>query len=311
MRGKSASNGRTGYRLRLTAAAGGIGAVAIVAIMALSSVASAGISTPGVFKGAVWSPSNFIDVSGCAKAAGALPHWSKLTGDGKLASTASAATCSKARGGSTFSSYAETEPELTVKSPVKIPSGTGGVNVTWNIVVAGSDSAAVTSAGACPVAYSYAYSINYGYTWFNYSYSDSYCSVESEIEMFGEAYVQNVTGGTQIYPNNYWDLFNTSGAYYSNYTDKGSYSNSSYWASNYSYAYTSNYSYGPSGSISGTYNPTWFINSTFSHSAKYAVYTYIGAFVYVEVQGYTGHGAASLNGATGPNHVDLQHFAVW
>src|SRR5580693_4092550 len=81
---KRAKYGRSGYRLRLAGTAGGVGAAAIVAIMALSAVASAGVATPGVFKGAVWSPLLYKDVSGCAKASTAPPHWSKLTGDGKM-----------------------------------------------------------------------------------------------------------------------------------------------------------------------------------------------------------------------------------
>jgi hypothetical protein len=297
--------------MRFAATAGGIGAVAVVAIMAFSAVAAAGVATPGVFKGAVWSPSDFKDIGGCASLTGALPHWSKLTGDGKMAAAGAAATCSKARGGSSFESYAESEPELTVQSPVKIPHGLGGVNVTWNIVVAASSTAVVTSSGPCPVAYHYAYSYNYGYTWYNYSYTDSYCSVEAELELYGDSYVINESSGSSIYSTNYWDLYNESGQYYDSYADSGNYSNSSYWASNYSYSYAYNYTYGSTGSISGSYSPTWFINSTFARGVHYKVDTYLGAFVYCTVEGWTGHTSATLNAATGPNHVDLQRFSVW
>jgi hypothetical protein len=279
--------------------------------MAFSAVAAAGVASPGLFRGAVWSPSDFKDLEGCATITGALPHWSKLTGDGKMAAAGAAATCSKARGGSAFESYVESEPELTVLSPVKIPSGVGGVNVTWDVVVAGSDAAAVTSAGPCPTAYSYSYHYNYGYTWYNYSYSDSYCAVQSELELYGDSYVINESSGGSIYSTNYWDLYNESGLYNDSYSYSATYSNSSYWASNYSYHYAYNYSYGPSGSISGSYAPTWFINSTFAHGVKYKVETYLGALIYCVVEGYQGRASATLNAATGPNHADLQHFSVW
>jgi len=298
--------------LRWTAAAGGVGAVAIVTIMALSSVASAGVASPNAFRGAVWSPNLYKDLSGCASARGALPHWSKLTGLGKSSSSVAAATCSKARGGSTFESYAEAGGEVEVQAPVKIPTGTGGVNVTWNIVAAATDSATVTSALVCPVQYSYSAHINYGYTWYNYSYSDAYCEVESEVYMYGYSYLENVSNGNEIGPSNYWvEPYNESGVYYYNDSDVGTYSNSSYWANNYSYTYTYNHTYGPSGSLSGTYTPTWFINGTFTHSSKYEVITYIETEAYVYVEGYAGHGSASFNAATGPNHLQLMPFSVW
>jgi hypothetical protein len=278
--------------------------------MALSAVASAGVATPGVFKGAVWSPNVYKDLSGCASARGTSPHWSKVTGDGKMSAAAAAATCSKARGGTAFESYSSTETEIDVKAPVKLHAGTGGVNVTWNIVLTGSDSATYTVA-TCPTTYSYSYHINYGYTWYNYSYSYAYCSVEASVEMFGDSYVTNTATGASNYSTNYWSTYNDSGVYNDSYNDTGTYSNSSYWSYNYTNVGSYNYSYGPGGSLSGTYNPTWFINGTFVHSSHYVVNTYLYLDVDAEVEGYNGHASAIVNAATGPNHLDLRPFLVW
>jgi hypothetical protein len=308
---KRATPGRSGYRLRVVGTAGGVGAMAIVAIMALSAVASAGVASPGVFRGAVWSPFLYKDQSGCATAGAAPSHWSKLTGDGKMSNSASAATCSKARGGSTFESYASAENEIQVDVPVHLHTGTGGVNVTWSIVASGSDAATYTGL-ACPNTYTYSYNYNYGYTWFNYSDTYSYCSVEAGIDLFGEAYVHDSTTGVSTYPTNYWtSVYNDSGVYNDTYHDQGNYSNSSYWASNYSYSGSYNYSYGPGGTISGSWAPTWFINGTFVHSNKYMVDTYLYLETFATVEGYTGHASATLNAATGPNHADLLPFSIW
>jgi len=310
MRGMSAKNEHSGYRLRLAGRAGALGAAAVVAIMALSAVASAGVATPSAFLGAVWAPNTYKATSACATATISAPHWAKLTGVGKLASSAKASTCPKSKGGTAFQSYADTQGGLTIHAPVKIPTGTGGVNVTWAVVASGALSATYTT-GPCPVTYSYSYHYNYGYTWFNYSYSYSYCSVEATAQIYGEAYVYDMTTGATTYPTNYWSAYNSSGIYNYSYKDTGNYSNSSYWTSNYTYSGSYNYSYGPGGAIAWTASPTWFINGTFTHSHRYLVETYIYLYTYATAEGYVGTASSAVNAATGVNHVDLKPFSVW
>jgi hypothetical protein len=310
MRGKSAKNDQLGYRLRLAGRTGALGAAAVVAIMALSAVASAGVATPSAFLGAVWAPNTYKSTSACATAAVTAPHWAKLTGAGKLSAAAKASTCSKAKGGTAFASYADANGEIQVHAPVKIPTGVGGVNVTWAIVATGSDTATYT-AGVCPVSYSGSYHYNYGYTWFNYSYSYSYCSVEASVSLYGYAWVYDMTTGASSYPSNYWSMYNSSGIYNDTYHYQGNYSNSSYWTSNYSYSGAYSYNYGAGGAQSWVASPTWFVNGTFTHSHKYLVETYISLSCYSTAQGYTGTASCAMNAASGVNHVDLKPFSVW
>jgi hypothetical protein len=280
--------------------------------MALSAAAYAGVASPNVFKGAVYNPSVYRDESGCATSAASMPHWSKVTGVGKLMGSTSASTCSKVKGGSTFGSDAYAEPGITVEAPIHFPTGSGGVNISWSITLVGSDTGTVSGSGACPATTS-VYDYNYGYTWYNATYTDSYCEAIGEVSLYAYSYIENLSGGPGGYSSNYWSSpFNSSGMSVDTYNDSYTYSNSSYWSYNTSYSGNYSYNYGPSGSITGTYTPTWFINGTFMHSAKYLVYTYMDVDTSSYVEGFTGaHATATLNAATGPNHVQLLAFHPW
>jgi hypothetical protein len=305
MRGESAKSGRTNYRRRMVSVATGAGAIALVAVMAMSSMASAG------FPGATWTPFTYKDSEGCATAKGFPAHWAAATGHGKDKLSTSAVTCPAYRGGDKTFSLGDAFGELTVTAPVHLPTGTGGVNVSWSIVGTATDSGGFTGSGACPTVY-YNGSYNYGYTWYNYSDAQADCYAYAEVSLYGEAYLMDLTTNTAFYPSNYWNLYNTSGNENFSYTDTATYSNSSYWIYNYSYSYANNYSYGPSGALAGNMAPQWFINGTFSHSDQYNVITYLEPSTVSEVNGFThGHAASSVNFATGPNHEDLLPFSIW
>jgi hypothetical protein len=297
---------RTNYRRRLVGFATGTGVVALVAVMALSSFASAG------FPGATWAPYTDRSSSGCATAQAYPAHWAAASGHGKFKGDTTATTCPAYRGGAKTESYGDVYGELTVTAPIHLPTGTGGVNVSWNIVVAGSTTGTASTSGGCPVVY-YNGSYNYGYTWYNYSDADSDCGAIGEVSLYGFTYVYDVTTGTYSYASNYWNnAYNTSGIENYSYSDSYTYSNSSYWIYNGSYSYSANYSYGSAGTLSGTYNPTWFVNGTFTHTDKYNVITEIEPSMDAEVYGYaSGHATAALNMASGPNHEDLLPFSIW
>jgi len=310
MRGASARVERTG-RSRY-AAAGGIAAAAVVAIMALSAVATAGVASPNVFKGATWAPSFSKYLSGCGTNVGILPHWSKLTGIAKFKDAASSMTCPASKGGSKTYSSSSASGYLTVMAPVKFPTGSGGVNVTWNLALASATSGGWIGSSACPTVV-YTADYNYGYTWYNYTSVSASCSATGSADIYGYAYVQNLSGGSGAYASNYWSgLYNTSGQYQYNSTYGATYSNSSYWAYNYSYSYAYNYSYGSPGALSGITMPTWFINGTFSSSSKYQVVTYLDVYAGSYVYGYAhAKAAAMVNMATGGNQATLAPLAPW
>src|SRR5579871_1223805 len=150
MRGESERMGRTGYRWRVGALSG-LGALTVASIFALSAVASAGVAHPASFPGAYWSPFTYRDNEGCAQAHAYPAHWAAITGHGSSKGAASAKTCPAYRGGSSVDSFGDVEQELQVWAPVSLPSGSGGVNVSWSLNMAASQTNGLTgSSYACP-----------------------------------------------------------------------------------------------------------------------------------------------------------------
>jgi|SRR5579871_6329227 len=313
MRGESARMGRMGYRWRVGAMSG-LGALALASIFALSSVANAGIAHPNSFPGAYWSPFTFRENEGCAQAHAYPAHWAATTGHGSWKGAVSAKTCPAYRGGTNVESIGEVEGELNVYAPVSLPSGSGGVNVSWNLNVAYSDSGGLSGTNySCPQTI-YAYNYNYGYTWFNFTEVFANCEAGANADIGGFAYLYDQTTSSYYYPSNYWaGVFNDSGTENYSFSYSYTYSNSSYWAYNYSYSYALNGTFGSAGSFSGTLAPQWFINGTFSSTDSYQVETYIFSSMEALAFGFSNsaHGASSINMAGTTHHENLLPFSVW
>jgi len=313
MEGRIGKNGRTGYRWRIGVLSG-LGAVALASIFALSFVADAGVAHPASFPGAYWAPYTYRDNGGCAPAHAYPAHWAATTGHGSLKGSTSAKTCPAYRGGSTVDSDGYTSQELEVYAPASMPSGVGGINVSWAINVAANQASGITGSLSCP-SVTYSYNYNYGYTWYNYTDTYADCEVSSSVEMYGYAYVYDMTTGSYFYSSNYWGgLYNETFQYNDTYSYSATYSNSSYWIYNYSYGpYSYNYSSGSAGGFTGSYAPQWFFNGTFSSTDSYQVITYIDAYQSSYVYGYAGSGHASttINAAGTTHHVNLLPFSIW
>ncbi|HTT26091.1 MAG TPA: hypothetical protein VMH90_03905, partial [Thermoplasmata archaeon] len=111
-------------------------AIGLATLVLLTAVPSAGAATPAGFRGAAWNPVLYKSVGGCARGHATVPGWTRSTGDGTWRASGHARTCPKAQGGSATPSYADAEGELTIQSPVLLPTGAGGVNISWSIAIA-------------------------------------------------------------------------------------------------------------------------------------------------------------------------------
>jgi hypothetical protein len=282
MRGTNESQGRKnglrgawGNTRRWSALGVGGGAMMIAITMMLSPVAAA--HTPVTYTApylhAVTSNSLYSSVSGCAKLAQTKLHFSTLTGMGTWAGKATAKTCPHHLGpiGGYGSSFAEAQTLVGV--PIHSFHGAATpttVAVTWTMTF--SAAVAATHTGSCPAVV--LSSTGYGY---------SYCAAEAFTEMFGYSYLIDLTNGSYFYSSNYptlIDLYNYS------YNDTYCYSFTCY-----SYNYTAS---SASSSMSGSTSATWWINGTLNHADKYAVETYVYAYVDSYASGFPAGSASSV-----------------
>jgi len=260
-------------------------------IMVFSPIAAAGAVHPSLlFPGATWAPYAYKSTGGCANAQMIAPHWTALNGAGRMRVQAAANTCPAYRGGSAQYSSAYANNEISVMAPVVMPTGTGGVNVTWNMnfaAVAGG----VLINSTCPAPV-----INI------YGYGSSYCSIYWSASVGMYAYLVDNTNGTYFYPSNYWS------GYY-NYNDTYNYTYCYSFVNCYNYAA----SYGYMSGAPGLQSPTLFFNGTFNGLDSYSVLTYVYASADASCSGYQGpcHAVAKVNMQTGGNFVNLGALAPW
>jgi len=308
--------GRTKLRLRgLIGGATVFGALGVALIMAMAPASAAGLG-PNGFTKATWSPFHEVFGEGCTTAKIGKLNFSPKTGAGHFTtSTTGAKTCGKAEGGKTADSITEIEGEISSDVPVKLTSSNVGVSESWNIQAAGTTKATGGAAPTCtPTVYSG--NDNFGYTWFNYSEAFALCDVESIVEIYGYSFLVDTTTNNEVASDyNYLItpiMENLSGNQIDWEAISYTYSNSSYWAYNYSGSYSYNSSWGPSGSVSATYTPTFYLNGTFTTGDKFMVETDIIMYLGAQVDDWTkGTASAVLNVGTSGNHVDLTSVTAY
>jgi hypothetical protein len=284
----------------------------IAGLFLLTSIPVTDAATLAGFRGAAWNPVLDKAVGGCARGSALVPHWSRVTGNGTWRATGNARTCPRSQGGATSVSYADAEGELTVQAPVYVPAGRGGVNISWNIDIWAVTAGRINGSSYCPTQTTIS-SVNYGFSWFNTTYTQAYCAAMSEIFMVGAASVIDRTTGVVYYPSNYWyEPYNVSGIVTENYSTRQNWSNASYWVYNSTVKGNVTYSYGSTGNLTGTYRPQWFVNGTFSASDRYLVSTYVDIICDVNVNGFgSGKASASIHAEKAPRHWDLMPFSIW
>lgn len=306
MRGteRARRTGSIGRRLGQWAGLGG--AASVVAVIGLALTATA-FPLGSTFPGAVGTPYNYYGSSGCAQTHAPRPTWSAKTGDGALRGSTVARTCPAVRGGTGIASGADVTQEISVSAPVTLPTGAGGINVTWSLRIFGNQSA--TFSRATPDCPAITVTYNYGYTTYSYTYWD--CIVSASVQVGIVAWLSDVTNGSTFVPSNSWAGLSSSTAI-ENVTNFSTSSNSSYWG--IPNGTTFNGTIGGPAKISGRYDPTLFINGTFVHSHRYLLETYVFATQATEIYGYpSGRGFAhtliDMGGKGG--HADLMPFSIW
>ncbi len=282
-------------------------------VLLLTGAASAGGVHPTTFGGATFAPSYSTGVSGCGKLTSAPPTWSKKTGDGNFAANASSPPCASTVKGVAVASSASASADSLVYAPVKLPTGVGGINVTWTLNAAWLVHITQGVASGCPgSSSSYGYYYSYLNTWINYTDSYSSCSADASIDVYGSAMVLDVTNGSSYYSDNYWYGFYQQDSWsYSTYLYTTNYSNSSQWQNNYTSYDTYGYLNGANGHGTMLLAPTWFINGTFVSGHKYVIETSFQVSVDSNAVALKGASAvAALKAAPGTKDEALT-YTVW
>ncbi|HTT26092.1 MAG TPA: hypothetical protein VMH90_03915 [Thermoplasmata archaeon] len=286
-----------------------VGTIAAILSLLTATLATAGALSPP-FRGAYWSAFSTRDASGCSAGASLKSHWSKLTGVGTMFVTGHAKSC---RGPSkVFGSSSTTGSEIQVSVPLHPGRNPSGVNVSWSIVATLTTTGGVLGIPTCAPTRSNV-SYNLGYTWENYSSIAFACYGIGSVTIGGNAYLEDLTTGTQSEANNSWTgVTNLSGVETYSFADRYNYSNASYWGYNSSYSFSQNHTYGPLGLLVGRWSPTWFLNSSFTPTDRYIVVSTISITVNAQAFGYPkafGTGVGDLR--NGPNQADLTKVVVW
>lgn len=293
---------------RLIGGVTAVSAAAVALIMIVSPLATAAV-TPAVFKGAVSDPSYNVNWQGCGVAKSSEPKWSKTTGILHWLGSSTSTTCKKVLDGVGSSSSADSGFSENLGIPLKISSTATGLNVTWSMVAGWTEKAANYTAKGCP-SYKYNYSYNYGWSWVNTTYTDSDCSIDASVNLYGSVYLVDETTGSYYYPSNYWNgLYRSFDEYNDSYSGTTTYSNSSYWQDNYSYSDSYGYRSGSigSGAFTPANSPVWWINGTFSGHDTYVLFPYLDGSVSTDCYGSgKASSIASLDLSSGTNGATLK-----
>ena len=272
----------------------------VVALMMALASASAGVHPATVivapYHHAAQIDSNYVSSSGCIKAKETTKaHWKATTGLGKFAGWAKGASCKGIFGTIGSGSYGSVGGQFEIALSIHIGPGKTSVQAAWTIKAVGAMS--LTTSGTCPSPAS---------TSSGYSYVDCYLAAEVGVE--ADAWVVDLTNGSTFYSTTFFFMYNDT--YQQNYT---------YCYSGTCYSY--NYSYGTSpGGFSGTFAYTSYSNGTYNAAHKYALLTYVDAFVYASLSNYaypgasgpfpTGTASASINMATLGNGATLTSVTI-
>ncbi|MCI4330594.1 MAG: hypothetical protein L3K19_01950 [Thermoplasmata archaeon] len=287
------STKRNEGRLRGLGAWWASGAIAVFTCLIMVSSTAAGGTVPATvtyhapYHHALVTPYNDItELSGCGKISGKPAVFSASTGFGHWTGAARASTCTGPAGKASPASYALIQDAVQVSLPVHVPLGsavTTTFNVTWNLTAMGNYS--LVYSGKCPNAV-YNASRGYGY---------SQCVAEAISQVIVDATLVDMTTGVVTYPS-----FFTNGPYAYNFVDNYSYC---YNATSCSYYNSSAHT--ALSAFSGTTLLHYGITAVTNSADRYAIATYIGGDVVMEMQTYTGVATGYINMGTLGNGYQL------
>lgn len=308
---RSGTNGRIGRWAR----AGGLGTAGAVllvaAVMALAPAATA--SAAAAFKGSIGSPSYGWSESGCGKIKSSPPRWSAATGVATWYANGTATSCKGGVSGYGSSSDVSANGQETVYAPVKVPTGYGGVNVTWSLSGYWDVKVVKGTTSHCPgYAYNYSYYYYYYSSWVNTSYNSTDCSADASIDIGGYAELIDTSTNSYYYSNNYWYGISHDYDWYTDYYQyQTNWSNPLYYSNNYTSWSSYGYQSGSNGGGTFSIAPTWFINGTFVKTDHYIVETYIYVNVYADLAGQKGGKATAVFDGKTAGRGEALGIAVW
>lgn len=246
-------------------AAGTAAGATVLALLLLAAPAALGATPHALkhtapYKGSVWVPNFSIYTGGCGSAK--VPHkpvWSGATGVATLAWSTQSKSCSSTIGNSHPNSYGSVNTEFDIGIPVHFSkSGNHIITANWTLSVSANQS--LTPAGACPLPPGTNYVS---------------CSAATNLNVFGYAYLDDVTNGSQVRTTALWNGINNN-TNIQNYT--------------YCYSGTCSYSYSIShgwngAPLSGNSSFSWVMNAS-GYSAINSTHTYL-LEVFFFSQGYS------------------------
>lgn len=283
--------------------------------VALLSTSGSGMGTRVAgFPGSQFTPTDWKSFQGCGKLDAPTPTWSGSTGISRMDISATSKRCGSNRGGLAAFSSASSDMQNSLAIPVRLPSGSGGINVTWNLSLLGGTKARYLGSGAsCPWSTSRQTYYNRAWGVYTLTYNTSLCYSEAYTSVYAGAVLEDLTQGIWYYPSNYWNgLYNQSGVYNQTTIVTWNYSSPAHYSSNHTSSYGSNYSIGPTASMTGAYSVTMFINGTFTRSDKFEVLTFVNITAATSEGGFTnGLALAYVDLGSGPYSARLEPFSIW
>jgi len=297
--------------------------VIVITVSTLPHAGALSVMTPtgGLFPGATWTENTTKYIqsfpnSKCGQAHVGAHNWSPWNGIGRLGSSSFATDCSARSGTILHDGAAEVVEALTVESPLRMSSGAGGLNVSWDLNLSEAYGFAINGSVApvrCPGVYENT-STNVSSGWINTTDEIYDCGAITGVGLDASAYVLDLTTNQTIRASRGapWAFDQSAGVW--NFTDKftKTYSNPHFWSKNSTTTVYINESLGAPGSFKGQLTPEWFINGTFSSKDKYEVIVTLSGGVSVYYYSYSpGYASARLNMSAGGLNARLLPFTEW
>lgn len=234
-----------------------------------------------------WVPTLANFRGGCSSLRASAPMFSLPTGVGSWNASGASQTCGKGAGGQDVKSVAQSTGSLMVIRPIHLGARAHGVAIGWNLSAAYNVSANHTGRpGRCPNQVNVT-TANYSYTWVNTTSRVQDCLVMAMIEVTGTAFLKDRTTGAVIQGTSNWSGVEfISGIEVSDYSYSVTYSNSSFWAQNYTRGASYNTTWG--GALAGTLtaSPVWYLNGSFNRTHGYLLVASISVLVLAECLGF-------------------------
>jgi hypothetical protein len=280
------------------------GAMTIALVMALAPTAAA-VHPGGLPSGSAMGYSLGESQAGCGKIKVSTPSLNTKTGVESWSGASNVPCSSKGFYGVGSDNLASGDFSTQLYIPVKFNASSVGVNVSLDFKGSWAEKSSGSLPSTCPLTSTYNYSYYYSFypSWVNTTDSYGDCALESSVNIYGSAELEDATSGGYCYETNYWDgIYHDHDSTGYSYSYRTNWSNPSYWSNNATSYGFSGYTSGgnAAGAFSAANSPTWWFNLT-SYNCYNVVYSdslwlevYLDGSVNAEVDGAL-HGSASAS----------------